>query len=48
VAETATTGGLAIASFDLPATLARARRALSPIRDLRPDAYAVAAPLATA
>lgn len=45
VAATGPEGGLAIASFDLPATLARARRALSPVRDLRPDAYAVPHPI---
>ena len=48
VAETGTGGGLAVAAFDLEATLARARRALSPIRDLRPDVYATAAPLTAA
>lgn len=37
--------GLAVASLDLEATLERARRALSPIRDLRPDLYRVAAPI---
>ncbi|HEX4363767.1 MAG TPA: carbon-nitrogen hydrolase family protein [Solirubrobacteraceae bacterium] len=45
VASTATEQGLAIATFDLDAALARARRALSPIMDLRPDTYRVAAPL---
>jgi predicted amidohydrolase len=45
VAHTGTTPGLALASFDVRAALARARRALSPIRDLRPDAYRVPAPL---
>lgn len=38
-------GGLAVASFDLDATLTRARRALSPVRDLRPDVYATPAPI---
>ncbi len=32
--------GLALATLDPTATLERARRALSPIRDLRPDVYA--------
>jgi N-carbamoylputrescine amidase len=45
VAETGTEPGLAIASFDLALTLARARRALSPIRDLRPELYSVPTPL---
>jgi len=48
VAATGTQPGLAVASFDLEAALARARRALSPIRDLRPDVYRVAAPLQVA
>jgi len=45
---TASTGpeaGIAIARFDVEAALERARRALSPIRDLRPDLYRPAAPL---
>lgn len=46
VAETGTAPGLAVASFDLAAALERARRALSPIRDLRPDTYRTAEPLA--
>ena len=37
--------GLAIATLDLEATLERARRALSPIRDLRPELYSVAEPV---
>jgi predicted amidohydrolase len=45
VAETDSTGGLAIATFDLGETLTRARRALSPVRDLRPDVYASATPI---
>lgn len=45
VAQTGTTPGLAVASFDLDAALTRARRALSPIRDLRPDAYRTPEPL---
>ncbi len=48
VTATGPTGGLAVASFDLEATLAKARRALSPIRDLRPDVYATATPLTAA
>jgi predicted amidohydrolase len=48
VADTGAAGGLAVASFDLGATLEKARRALSPIRDLRPDVYATALPLAAA
>ena len=39
VAQTGPQPGLAVASFDLQATLEKARRALSPIRDLRPDVY---------
>jgi N-carbamoylputrescine amidase len=45
VADTDATGGLAVATFDLPETLAKARRALSPVRDLRPDVYAPAEPI---
>lgn len=45
VDATGTQAGLALASFDVEATLERARRALSPIRDLRPDLYGVSAPL---
>jgi len=45
VDETGTQPGLALASFDVEAALERARRALSPIRDLRPDLYGVSAPL---
>jgi predicted amidohydrolase len=37
--------GLAITTLDLDATLERARRALSPIRDLRPELYRVAEPV---
>jgi N-carbamoylputrescine amidase len=48
VAATGTQPGLAVASFDLEAALRRARRALSPIRDLRPDVYRVAEPLQAA
>jgi predicted amidohydrolase len=46
VAATGTGAGLAVAAFDVDASLARARRALSPINDLRPDCYCEAAPLA--
>jgi predicted amidohydrolase len=45
VAATGPEGGLAVASFDIAATLERARRALSPVRDLRPDVYATATPI---
>ena len=45
VAATGPQDGIAVARLDVEATVARARRALSPIRDLRPDAYRVAAPL---
>jgi predicted amidohydrolase len=37
--------GLAITTLDLDATLERARRALSPIRDLRPELYRIAEPV---
>jgi predicted amidohydrolase len=45
VAQTGPDPGLAVASFDLAAVGGRPPRARSPIRDLRPDAYRVAAPL---
>lgn len=45
VAETGSGGGLAVWSVDLAATLEKARRALSPVRDLRPDVYATAQPI---
>lgn len=45
VAQTGTGPGLAVHTFELDAALERARRALSPIRDLRPDTYRVAEPL---
>lgn len=45
VAQTGTDAGIAVHTFDLDAALERARRALSPIRDLRPDTYRVAEPL---
>jgi len=44
-ASTGPEAGIAIARFDVEAALERARRALSPIRDLRPDLYRPAAPL---
>jgi predicted amidohydrolase len=45
LAETGVDGGLAVTTLDLDATLQRARRALSPIRDLRPDVYRTAEPV---
>jgi N-carbamoylputrescine amidase len=45
LAQTDAGGGLAVTTLDLQDTLARARRALSPIRDLRPDVYASAQPV---
>jgi predicted amidohydrolase len=44
-AQTGTEPGIALARFDVDAALERARRALSPIRDLRPDLYRPAMPL---
>lgn len=38
-------GGLAVHRLDLGATVERARRALSPVRDLRPDAYVTPRPI---
>jgi predicted amidohydrolase len=46
VSATRTQPGLAMWRFDVEDALRRARRALSPIRDLRPDLYRAAAPLA--
>jgi len=46
VAWTGPESGFALAHFDVDAVLERARRALSPIRDLRPDLYRPAVPLA--
>ena len=37
--------GLAVTTLDVAAALERARRALSPIRDLRPDVYGLPAPI---
>jgi N-carbamoylputrescine amidase len=48
LAQTGVEAGLAVATVDVAATLAKARRALSPIRDLRPDVYAVPGPLTAA
>jgi predicted amidohydrolase len=45
LAATTPDGGLAIATLDVSATVEQARRALSPIRDLRPDVYRVPQPL---
>jgi predicted amidohydrolase len=45
LAVTGTDPGLAIASIDVAATIAKARRALSPIRDRRPDVYRLSDPL---
>ena len=45
LAETGSDPGLAVTSIDVAANVAHARRAMSPIRDLRPDAYRVADPL---
>jgi predicted amidohydrolase len=48
IAETGTEPGLAVATADVPAEVEHARKALSPIRDLRPEAYLEARPLAAA
>ena len=45
LAETSPAGGLAITTLDVSATVEKARRALSPIRDLRPDVYTLPSPL---
>jgi predicted amidohydrolase len=45
LAATGVDGGLATLTLDVEVTVERARRALSPIRDLRPDLYVVAEPL---
>jgi predicted amidohydrolase len=45
LAATEPEGGLAIVTLDVSAEVEKARRALSPIRDLRPDVYATPAPL---
>jgi predicted amidohydrolase len=43
--ETGVDGGLAVSTLDVEVTLERARHALSPIRDLRPDLYRIAEPV---
>jgi predicted amidohydrolase len=45
LSRTGSQPGLALTALDLAATLERARRALSPIRDLRPDVYRAAEPV---
>jgi predicted amidohydrolase len=45
LAQTGVDGGLAVTTLDLDEALERARRALSPIRDLRPDLYGAAEPV---
>lgn len=45
VAETGTEPGLALTTLDVERTLEKARRALSPIRDLRPELYRAAEPV---
>jgi predicted amidohydrolase len=45
LAATEPAGGLAITTLDVAATVDKARRALSPIRDLRPDVYCTPAPM---
>ncbi len=45
IAATGTDPGLAVTTLDVEATLEKARRALSPIRDLRPDIYRVPEPV---
>lgn len=45
LAATGTEQGLALTTLDLDATVERARRALSPVRDLRPDVYRVPEPI---
>lgn len=48
IAETGTEPGLAVASADVSAEVEHARKALSPIRDLRPEAYLEARPMTAA
>ncbi len=43
--ETGVDGGLATSTLGVEAALERARRALAPIRDLRPDLYSAAEPI---
>ncbi len=45
LAQTGPDPGLAVTTVDVPSTLEKARRALSPIRDLRPDVYRAAEPV---
>jgi predicted amidohydrolase len=45
VCDPPTEPGLAIATLDLEETLERARKALAPIRDLRPELYSAAEPV---
>jgi N-carbamoylputrescine amidase len=45
VTDPPTEPGLAVANLDLEATLEKARQALSPIRDLRPELYSAAEPV---
>lgn len=45
LARTGVQPGLALTTLDVADTLDRARRALAPIRDLRPDVYRVAEPV---
>ncbi len=45
IAATGPEPGLAITTLDLQETVEKARRALSPIRDLRPDVYRTAEPI---
>jgi predicted amidohydrolase len=45
IAATDGEDGLAVTTLDVAATVERARRALSPIRDLRPDVYGLPAPI---
>ncbi|MDQ6744420.1 MAG: carbon-nitrogen hydrolase family protein [Actinomycetota bacterium] len=45
LSETDVDGGLALTTLDVEDTLERARRALSPIRDLRPELYGAAEPI---
>ena len=45
LAATGTDAGVACASVDVAATLARARRSVAPLRDRRPDVYRLSEPL---
>jgi predicted amidohydrolase len=46
LASTGTEPGLALARVDVAGIVTRARRAMAPLRDLRPDLYRRADPLA--